>query len=222
MTLSAREWNPGRIRDTFGSPAFGDIRFAMQWPSTAQPQPIVLALHYGFDPNAPFPAYYGEGLLEGLVEPALGSLGAVLVAPDSHGRQWTDPELQRGLFEFLDALADHPLVDGTRIGIVGYSMGGIGVWALASSSPDRFRAAIAMSARCDVTDASTLKSLPIRVIHSANDELFPLEDVRRVVSALVDEGAQIQVNEVTHPTHFDVGGFVSPLAEQRAWLVEHL
>ena len=41
--------------------------------------PLVVSLHYGGG-GTPF---YGRGLLESLIEPALRELGAILVAPDS-------------------------------------------------------------------------------------------------------------------------------------------
>src|SRR5215510_9616724 len=59
------------------------IRYAISIPSNyspSRPVPLVLALHYGGDPNGA-----GRGVLSLLIGPALAELGAIIVAPDSMG-----------------------------------------------------------------------------------------------------------------------------------------
>src|SRR5690349_601131 len=49
-----------------------------------EPVPLILALHFGGDPQGA-----GHAMLEILIQPALGDLGAIIVAPDSVGGSWS-------------------------------------------------------------------------------------------------------------------------------------
>ena len=63
-----------------------------------KPAPLVVSLHYG----GPAPPYYGRGLLEGVVEPALRTLSAIMVAPDCPGPAWATGECERNVLQLLD------------------------------------------------------------------------------------------------------------------------
>lgn len=213
---------PGTHALEAGTAAFGTLRYTLDLPaglSPDKPVPLILALHYGFDPNAPFPAYYGRGVLEGLVAPALGGLGAILVAPDSHGQRWTAPDLGGGVLELLDALAASYPVDPARTAVTGYSLGGIGTWHLIGADPGRFRAGISVSARPEPADVARYpEAVPLCVIHSRRDEIFALGDVTASVDALRERGVPVELRTVEDATHFDVGAFVEPLRRAVPWL----
>src|SRR5262247_1650350 len=49
-----------------------------------EPVPLILALHFGGDPQGA-----GHAMLQILIQPALGELGAIVVAPDSVGGGWS-------------------------------------------------------------------------------------------------------------------------------------
>ena len=71
------------------------IQYAISIPanySPSRPVPLVLALHYGGNPNGA-----GRGVLTLLVGPALAELGAIIVAPDSIGGGWNTPENERAV-----------------------------------------------------------------------------------------------------------------------------
>ncbi|PYR77363.1 MAG: hypothetical protein DMF87_16265, partial [Acidobacteria bacterium] len=48
-----------------------------------EPTPLILALHYGGDPRGA-----GRDMTRILIQPALGELGAIIVAPDSLDGGW--------------------------------------------------------------------------------------------------------------------------------------
>src|SRR5215468_3570249 len=69
------------------------IDYAISIPSgysSATPVPLVLALHFGVRRRDPAGA--GRDVLQSLFGPALEELGAVIVAPDSLGGNWSSPE----------------------------------------------------------------------------------------------------------------------------------
>src|SRR2546422_3372891 len=82
------------------------IQYAISIPanySPSRPVPLVLALHYGGNPNGA-----GRGVLTLLVGPALAELGAIIVAPDSIGGGWNTPENERAVNARLgDGLASY-------------------------------------------------------------------------------------------------------------------
>lgn len=48
--------------------------------------PLEVALHYGDEVKS----FYGGGMIDNLIQPGLGGLGAILVAPDAlGGGDWT-------------------------------------------------------------------------------------------------------------------------------------
>src|SRR5690242_21253910 len=51
-----------------------------------EPVPLILALHYGGDANGA-----GRDMTRILVQPALGELGAIIIAPDSLDGGWSTP-----------------------------------------------------------------------------------------------------------------------------------
>ena len=57
-----------------------ELRYTLLVPEGGGTRPLVLALHYGGEVTP----FYGRGILELLVAPALAELGAVIAAPETH------------------------------------------------------------------------------------------------------------------------------------------
>ncbi len=110
--------------------------------SAQKSSPLVVVLHWGGEVTP----FYGRILLELVVEPALRDLNAIFVAPDSVGGDWTTPANEESVLLLLDDLAASYNIDEERILLTGYSMGGGGTWYLAARHPDKFSAAIPMTA----------------------------------------------------------------------------
>ncbi len=69
------------------------INYAILVPdsySPSTPVPLILALHFGGNPTGA-----GASVLQILIGPALSELGAIIVAPDSVGGNWTTPDHPR-------------------------------------------------------------------------------------------------------------------------------
>src|SRR5262245_46076997 len=121
------------------------ISYAISIPkgySASEAVPLVLALHYGGSPNRA-----GHGVLSILVAPAFSALGAIIVAPDSVGGPWSEPENERAVNALLDAVQASYRIDKRRVAVTGFSMGGAGVWHFAGKYPERFSAAIPVAGR---------------------------------------------------------------------------
>jgi predicted peptidase len=182
-----------------------------------KPAPLILALHWG-GPRYPF---IGQAILETLIQPALEPLGAIIAAPDCNAEHWATLQSEAEVLELLDLLqAAYPL-DPSRTLLVGYSLGGIGTWYLAGRHPDRFRSAIVISARPVPEVKACQWKIPLLVLHSRQDEIFPLRDTQRVVEHLQAKGAPVSLHILEGITHFETQRFVQPLRETIPWILQN-
>ena len=94
------------------------------------------------------------------------------------------------IVKFLDAAADRYPIDPKKLGIVGFSQGGVMAYTLALGAPQRFAAVAALSTWCppdaveNVADPDTVQYLATLVQHGSRDELVSVERARESVEAL--------------------------------------
>ena len=180
--------------------------------------PLIIALHYG----GMVTPYYGEGILRGLVAPALGDLGTFIAAPDCKTGSWQDPACVQGILALLEHLLERYQIDRNRILLCGYSMGGIGAWHTAILQQEKFCAVLAISAPVPSGAGIVEWKIPIYVIHSREDELFPYQDTQTAVEGIRQGGVSIEFDLVENLTHFDVSGFIPTLRRALPWAAEVL
>ncbi|MFT5449805.1 MAG: putative peptidase [Gammaproteobacteria bacterium] len=176
--------------------------------------PLVVSLHYG----GPVTPFYGRGLLEGLVEPALRELGAVMVAPDCAQRTWRDCE--QSVLRVIEHLATTHFVDRRRIVLLGYSKGGIGTWDLASRHPALFSAAIVMAGQPGDDLSAAQWTVPLRAIQAGSDEIFPPAPTRDFITRLQARGVDASMEQLDDVTHYEMVRFSEPLRRTVPWLRE--
>lgn len=181
-----------------------------------EPIPLILALHYGGHGSP----YFGFGVLEQLVDPALRELGAIVVAPDCTSDSWADPRSEQDVLALLDHVNANYNIDRDRTLITGYSMGGIGTWHLAARHPDRFRAAIIMSGYPPdgIPDADW--SVPLYVIHTQDDPVVPIAPTEAAVEELRDRGFPVEFVVLPGNNHYDTSPFIAPLRAAIPWIEE--
>ena len=188
----------------------GDRRYTIAIPdgyTHGQARPLVIALHWG----GPVTPYIGKWYLLGLVAPALSELGAIIAAPDCTAEHWADLRSEQVVIDLLDYLTESYTIDSQRVLLTGYSMGGIGTWILAARHQARFSAALIVSAKppTDVIDIDW--DIPLYVIHSRRDEIFPLNDTQTTVTQLQAKGVDVELQIVEGFTHFQTEQFVQPM-----------
>ncbi|MBN1485579.1 MAG: dienelactone hydrolase family protein [Chloroflexia bacterium] len=194
-------------------------------PEEAAGRPLVLALHYGWDPGAAAPpAYYGLGLLQGLVYPALAELGAVLAAPDCPGPDWTDLRSEGAVLALRRHLLDTYALDPRRVLLLGYSLGGAGTWHLLARQPQCFRAGVVLAGWPSedwlepAEPHPAYYDRPLYVIHSRQDELVPLEPTERAIGELRERGADIRFVPLEGIGHYETGRCAPFLRAALPWI----
>jgi poly(3-hydroxybutyrate) depolymerase len=95
------------------------------------------------------------------------------------------------LDNLLDSLTVEFSLDTNRFYVTGLSMGGFGTFEMITTYPDRFAAAIPMSAGWSASDAPKITHIPIWNFHGTRDELVEVEFSRQIVYALFDEGVPV-------------------------------
>jgi predicted peptidase len=183
-----------------------------------EPTPLIVSLHYGGEVTP----FYGRGLLQSLIEPALRELGAIIVAPDSAAGNWANPTSEQQVLELLDYIEAHYNIDANRTLLTGYSMGASGTWYLAPRHPERFKAALAMAGRPQADSTTFDWKTPLYLISSTADEVVPLDLTQVAVEQLQSQGVSIGLVVVNEITHYEIPRYGPHLRAaipwiQRAW-----
>jgi predicted peptidase len=206
---------PGTHTQTLRRTDGPEIRYAISIPpkySPARHVPLILALHFAGGPGS------GRGVLESLVRPALADLGAVIIAPDSIGRDWSTSENQRAVNALLDATLASYAIDSRKIAVTGYSMGGRGAWFWAGMYPDRFTAAIPVAGSPPSSVAGW--RVPVFAVHSRDDEVVPIGPTEQRILDLKKMGKNAELVVVNGITHFETYRHVDGLRKAVPWLNE--
>lgn len=192
-------------------------RFCIAFPEgyvAHEPAPLILALHFAGH-GTPF---YGRFILEELVEPGLRELGAIIVAPDCTGGSWNEPKSEADVLHLLDLVSGLWLIDGAKVVVTGYRMGGNGAWHLAAHHPGKFSAAVVVSGWPPAEIARMDWQVPVYVIHSQADEFIPFEPTQSLVAGLTGRGVEVELVLLEGITHFETIRFIQPLKSAVPWI----
>ena len=176
-----------------------------------QPVPLILALHFGGDPRGA-----GRAMLQILIQPALGELGAVIVAPDSLGGRWSTPANERAVNALLAAVERNYTIDQQKVIVTGFSMGGQGTWYWGDKYPDRFSAAIPLAGT--PTESAATWRIPVFAVHSRDDQVQPIGPTEQRIKELKQRGINAQIVVLNGIEHFETYKFVDGLHQAAPWI----
>jgi predicted peptidase len=199
-----------------GEPA---IRYTISIPATysaSTPVPLILALHFGV--RGGDAAGAGGDVVQILIGPALAGLGAIIIAPDSVGGNWSSPENEKAVNALLDMVLAHYAIDRKKLAVTGYSMGGSGSWHLAEKFPERFSAAIPVAGRPPASASGW--RLPVLAVHSRDDQVAPFDPTEARIAELAKAGVNAKLIPLTGVTHYQTNRFKDALRQAVPWLRE--
>jgi len=177
------------------------------------PVPLILALHYGGDPRGA-----GRDMMRILVQPALGDLGAIIVAPDSLDGGWSTAANERAVNALLAEVEKKYAIDQKKIIVTGFSMGGAGTWYWADKYPERFSAAIPVAGR--PTPSAETWRLPVFAVHSRADQTMPIRPTEQRIAELKQRGINAQIVVLNGIQHYETYKFVDGLRQAVPWIRE--
>jgi predicted peptidase len=176
-----------------------------------QPVPLILALHYGGDPNGA-----GRDMTRILIQPALGELDAIIIAPDSLDGGWSTPANERAVNALLAHIEQKFSIDRKKVIVAGFSMGGAGVWYWADKYPERFSAAIALAGRPTPSPAGW--RVPMFAVHSRADQVVPIGPTEQRIAELQKRGVNAQLVALNGIQHYETYKFVDALRQAVPWV----
>ncbi len=177
-------------------------------------RPLVVLLHGALGDERTY--------LSGLYDPAVikgeaDGRGVILASVNGRSRFPTYTGAGRDdVMEVTRAVTRDYKIDPARIYLTGHSMGGGGVWTVASSRPEIFAAIAPVSgAVFQQGDALTamlgkLKNIPAFVVHGARDGIAPIARSRDMVAAAKKAGLVVEYIEVPDADHVSIVGATFP------------
>src|SRR5260370_41954577 len=125
-------------------------------------------------------------MVQVLIGPALAELGAIIVAPDSVGGDWSSLENEKAVNALLDMVLARYSIDKEKVVVTGFSMGGAGSWHFGEKFTERFSAAIPVAGRPPASASGW--RLPGHAIHSPHHQVAALRPTAARPAALQTAG----------------------------------
>jgi predicted peptidase len=211
---------PPTVRETSLTLPDGSVlRYGLSVPegyeeSREGPRPLVLVLHPGGRSE-----YYGSSFMQQVVEPALRSWRAVIVAPDVPDRSWATVGSERAVLGLIQHAFQQHAIDRGRVLVTGFSMGGGGSWYFAARHPELFTGAIVMAGSAGGADLEAL-SVPIYLIHSPDDEVVPFAAAEDAYRALAARDHPVELRVLPGLSHYMMGAYIPALRLAGSWMLE--
>ncbi len=193
----------------------GEMRFSISLPGNGPPQisnktPLVLILHYGGDPTP----FYGRPLLEEIYRPAWQALGAIMIAPESLGGNWTTEQNEALAINLFQKVLLNYRCSSSRTIVTGYSAGAIGSVQLALNYPELFSAVIPVAGFSSQVEKLIV---PAQFLLSENDELFPLSNILEILGN-PNAYPKTKLTIVSAKSHYDVSSYKNPISNCLNWI----
>lgn len=210
----------GVHRQTVSMPSGESVRYTISVPANLnrkKPVPLIIALHYGY-PEKKTPFWGGE-FLNDLPKPAFDDFNAVIVAPDSlQSGVWTTPANEEAVGWLTQSVMKSYPIDRRKVLISGFSMGARGTWFIGGRLQNLFTAAIIVAGKPPTGETDVKWKIPLYVIHSKKDNVFPLELTQKYVEKIKAAGANVELVVLDDAQHHEIDKYVKPLKETEVWL----
>jgi predicted peptidase len=184
--------------------------------SETNKRPLVMALH-GASGGSPT-AHQNTSCY---IEPGLIDLNAFIISPNAGTEQWYSINNQIQVINLLELAKANWHVDASKVLVTGYSNGGNASWLYSDFFPQYFTAGIAMASSYNTrrSDGSiSAITVPLYVIHSDADELFPIATTQAFVEDSKKAGSTIEFVVAEGLSHYAPCDYVQYLKNGVTWL----
>lgn len=151
----------------------------------------------------------------------------VLVPQCPVGQSWAEPDLNRPtetLLLVMDALYKTQRefsIDPARVYLAGQSMGGLGVWSLIQTYPDKWAAALVLCAYDNFSNVLGITMVPLWLFQGDADQVVPIDTVREMARTLRKQHANFRYSEY-HKVGHEVWTKAFTEPDLLRWLISHV
>lgn len=201
----------GEVEHAYQSPDGKLVPYRIFVPRSydgATAKPLVVLLHGPLgDERYFFDGLFDQEIIKGEAE----RRGYILVGVSGRSRfaDYNGPALE-DVTEVITAVVRDYKIDGSRVYLLGHSVGGFGAWMVASASPDRFAALAAVSggppAQGNALTAllAKVKGIPAMIVHGALDGIAPVQLSKTMSAAAEKAGLKVSYLEFPDGDHLSV------------------
>ena len=190
-----------------------------EYTETHEEWPLILFLH-GYVEGIDLSMLETWGIPKLIAENSL-EIPFVVLSPKCPENGWWSTKMEiESLDVLLNEIVSKYRIDINRIYVTGYSMGGMGTWALAAMYPDRFAAIAPICGYGDPKNAEKIAHLPIWVFHGAKDPALPVKVSEAMVDALKEAGSQVKFTVYPDADH-DAWTLTYENPELYEWFLKH-
>jgi predicted peptidase len=144
-----------------------------------------------------------DGAAGALVRHYLEQVPAIILLPQCRpGQYWTSPQMDEMVMMALAQTVAEFDAESHRLYLTGVSMGGYGVWHLASRHPGRFAALVSICGGSPMRSGDRFSPIaqkvgvtPTWVFHGSEDRVVPVSESREMVGALKAIGGDVKYSE---------------------------
>ncbi|MBL8950075.1 MAG: hypothetical protein JNK82_04820 [Myxococcaceae bacterium] len=147
---------------------------------------------------------------------------AIVVAPqcpsgDTFGGSWYGggSATQDKVVALVRELRGRSSVDASRVALVGFSMGAIGLWAMLERHRSLFSRAMPIAGDLDPSSVAGLEGFPIWAFHGGRDDLVPNVNTRAAMARLEAAGRYTELPGAGH----DIAASVLSRGDVQDWLL---
>ncbi len=177
-------------------------------PESEQKLPLIIFLHgIGQRGSGGFVPMTGAG--GALARHYFGQVPAVVLLPQCRlETYWSDAVMERMVMQQIEKTVEEFGADEQRIYLTGVSMGGYGVWYLASRNAEKFAALVSICGGSPFTKGDRFDSIvrnvgktPAWLFHGADDKIVQVSESRQIVEALKTNEGNVKYNEYPDVGH---------------------
>ncbi len=216
----------GRLEKRTARAGGADYTYQVHVPADPKQAPPVLVFLHGINQRGAGGYLPTSGASGAVVGHYLGRVPAAVLLPQCRpGSYWSDPSMDEMVMRALEETEASLGADASRVYLAGVSMGGYGVWHLASQHPGRFAALVPVCGGSPLREGERFKPVaekvgrtPTWIFHGAEDRVVSVSESRRMAAALKEVGGRFRYSEYEGVGH-DVWTRVLGERELMPWLL---
>lgn len=194
----------GRLETRTARVGATDYAYQVHVPASVKDAPPVIVFLHGIGQRGAGGFVPESGAPGALLRGYLSKVPAVILLPQCRADSyWSDPFMDEMVMTALSQTESEFEADPARLYLTGVSMGGYGVWHLASQHPGRFAALVSVCGGVHGRDdddrfrsvAEKVRKTPAWLFHGADDRVVPVTESRRMTAALRAVGGDVKYSE---------------------------